>query len=341
VVVDDASGDDTAEVAAEYADTVLRLEGSARGPAYARNRGAEAARGEVLVFIDADVCVHPPALGAMAAAFLTDSGLAAVFGSYDANPTSPGLVSQFRNLLHHHVHHLGAGRAETFWAGCGAVRRAAFFDVGMMDAARYPRPQIEDIELGRRLRQAGHRIELRPDIQCTHLKRWTLRNMVVTDFRDRGLPWMRLILSEGAMRTPATMNLKFRDKVCHALVAVAALALAAALLLRSATPLLLAAAATLAIVLLNHRFYSLMVRARWPAFAIAAVPLHLVYTSRAARRGGRSHPAFPAFAGAAREAAAVRHSANGGTAHGQCSAADAVSSFHDGRRHLPSTWAGK
>ena len=39
IVVDDASGDDTPSVAAEYADTVVRLPGSLHEPAYARNRG--------------------------------------------------------------------------------------------------------------------------------------------------------------------------------------------------------------------------------------------------------------------------------------------------------------
>ncbi|MGH7448634.1 MAG: glycosyltransferase, partial [Longimicrobiales bacterium] len=110
--VDDASPDDTAAVAAEYADVVVRLRGGPRGPAYARNRGTEASRGEIIVFIDADVCVDSPTLGKFVAAFRTEPELAAVFGSYDANPSAPGIVSQFRNLLHHHVHHQNAGEAE-------------------------------------------------------------------------------------------------------------------------------------------------------------------------------------------------------------------------------------
>jgi glycosyltransferase involved in cell wall biosynthesis len=55
IVVDDASTDDTAILAARYADVVVRLPGRPHGPAYARNRGFEAARGPVAVFIDADV----------------------------------------------------------------------------------------------------------------------------------------------------------------------------------------------------------------------------------------------------------------------------------------------
>jgi GT2 family glycosyltransferase len=277
IVVDDASGDDTAVVAAAWADVVVRLRTRPRGPAYARNRGAEIARGSIVVFIDADVCVHADTLSRIAGAFRDDADLAAVFGSYDAAPDAPGLVSQFRNLLHHHVHQLNAGAAETFWAGCGAVRRDVLLGIGMMDAWHFPRPQIEDIELGRRLRRGGHRIELRPAIQCMHLKQWTLRNMVTTDFRDRGAPWMWLILSEGASGTPATLNLRRREKVCTALVAIMALALPAALALRSALPLAAAAACALLVVALNRPFYGLLLRTRGPAFAAAALPLHLLF----------------------------------------------------------------
>src|SRR5437867_660647 len=62
IVVDDSSRDRSAELAARYADRLVRLIGGSRGPAFARNRGADVARGDALVFVDADVCVHPDAL---------------------------------------------------------------------------------------------------------------------------------------------------------------------------------------------------------------------------------------------------------------------------------------
>ena len=57
---------------------------------------------------------------------LRGPALTAVMGSYDDTPSEPGLVSQYRNLLHHFVHQVGREKASTFWAGCGAVRRGAF-----------------------------------------------------------------------------------------------------------------------------------------------------------------------------------------------------------------------
>src|SRR5207244_8179187 len=100
------------------------------GPAAARNEGARRATGEVLVFVDADVVPHADAFRLIRGAFDGDPELVALFGSYDDAPPAPGAVSGFRNLLHHHVHQAGAGPAETFWAGLGAVGREAFLQAG-------------------------------------------------------------------------------------------------------------------------------------------------------------------------------------------------------------------
>ena len=75
----------------------------------------------MLLFIDADVVVHPDVVARIRQAFEEEPSLAAVFGSYDANPRAPGIVSRYRNLLHHFVHQRGHREAATFWAGLGAV----------------------------------------------------------------------------------------------------------------------------------------------------------------------------------------------------------------------------
>src|SRR6266850_5556876 len=71
IVVNDGSTDASAIIAAQFSDRVrlLNLTGEPRGPAYARNRGAELARGEILFFVDADVVLLPGALRRVAHAF--------------------------------------------------------------------------------------------------------------------------------------------------------------------------------------------------------------------------------------------------------------------------------
>lgn len=276
IVVDDGSTDDTAVVAAAWADAVIRLPGPPQGPAYARNRGAEAACGEVLVFVDSDVCVYPATLRQLAEVFRAHPDIGAAFGSYDDRPPAPGFVSQYRNLLHHYHHQQNAGDAETFWAGCGSIRRALFLKAGMYDEWHYPKPSIEDIELGHRLRAIGVRIVLRPEIQCTHLKHWTLRNMAKTDLHDRGVPWMRLLLQEERIGTMQSLNLKRQEKINTALAGLSAIAVVAAAVLDmrllTLVPLLV-----LPIFISNLPLYFFFRRVRGLGFALAVLPLHYFY----------------------------------------------------------------
>jgi len=243
------------------------------GPAAARNEGARRADGDVLVFVDADVVPHRDAFARIRAAFGADPELAALFGSYDDSPEAPGAVAGFRNLLHHHVHQQGAGPAATFWAGLGAVRRDVFGAAGGFDAARYPRPSIEDIELGSRLAASGAKIVLDPAVQGTHLKAWSLVEMVRTDFVARGVPWVELLL-DGRASTGA-LNLGWR----HRLSALASLTAAGGLVLRRPA---LAAAAAGALVALNAPFYALLARRRGALQATLGVALHAVHHVTAA-----------------------------------------------------------
>ncbi len=67
IVVDDASTDATADIAAEWGARVVRLE-SQSGPAAARNAGLRVARAPLIAFTDADCQPTPDWLGAMARA---------------------------------------------------------------------------------------------------------------------------------------------------------------------------------------------------------------------------------------------------------------------------------
>ena len=247
------------------------------GPGRARNEGAGRARGEVLVFVDADVCVARTTLRQFAELFRATPALGAAFGAYDQAPEAAGLVSQYRNLLHHYVHSASAGPATTCWAGCGAVRREAFVAVGGFDAERYRRPQIEDIELGYRLSAAGWPIVLVPEIMGKHLKRWTFLGGVVTDFRDRGVPWMQLILERREVAAAGPLNLAIREKI---FTVIAPLGIAAALLavaFRSWTLGAAAAAAFIAIIVGNATMLAWFARIRGWRFAACVVPLRLAY----------------------------------------------------------------
>ena len=237
------------------------------GPAAARNEGAARSTGDVLVFVDADVVIHGDALARARAKFEQDPGLAATFGAYDDGLTSNGTVGTFRNLLHHHVHHSSAGEARTFWSGLGAVRQDAFLECDGFDE-RFEQASVEDIELGMRLTGDGKRIVLDPKIQGTHLKNWTLWEMIRTDFHRRGVPWVGLMLR--ARRLPHSLNLGWR----HRLSAVGSVIFVGSVIARRPTTTLLA---TTGLVGLNQRLYRTMAARYGFGMGAAGVALHMLH----------------------------------------------------------------
>lgn len=277
IVVDDGSTDDSALIAARYADTVVRLPGRPRGPAYARNRGFEVARGACVAFLDADARVHQDTLRRLATVLAQETEVSAIFGSYDADPPAKGLVSQYRNLLHHYVHQQSSGDAETFWAGCGAIRSSVFAEAGMYDEWHFSRPQVEDIELGHRIRALGYRIVLRPEIQVTHLKRWTLRSVILTDLKDRGVPWMRLLLQQGIAVRTRTLNLRTIEKFNTLLVWLAVFSALIALARWDARWLILAGNFLIPPLVSSRSLYVYLTRRRGLLFGLGSIPLHLLY----------------------------------------------------------------
>ncbi len=271
IVVDDGSTDASAEIARECGARVLSS-GGRLGPGGARNIAAQSALGAILWFVDADVVVHADAARALERAFET-TGASAVFGSYDDRPAGRNFLSQYKNLVHHYYHHRGGGEADTFWAGCGAVRRDVFLASGGFDARAYPYPSIEDIELGYRLRDRGHRIVLAPEVQGTHLKVWRLINLLHTDTARRALPWSRLIQSRKELPDALNVGRGERIKAVLAAALVLGLLLSATRVAPAWVPLPLLVAVAIA----NARLFAFFRRARGTLFALAAVAFHQLY----------------------------------------------------------------
>ena len=277
IVVDDGSTDESAALAESMGAIVIRHE-SPLGPAAARNTGARIASAPIIFFVDADVAVYPDTLDRGMRRFEEDPTLDALFGSYDDKPTAPGVVSQYRNLLHHFVHQRGefddnVRQAHTFWTGCGMMRRHVFLEFGGFDPRLYPRPAIEDIELGYRLARAGRRIVLARDVLSTHMKRWSLFEVVRTDVMRRGVPWTLLIKRSGIHESD--LNIKPGQKLSVALTGLMGLFCMFAVAYPALLWLVPAAAA--GVVGLNWEFYRFLGSRRGAAFAAAAFPLHLVY----------------------------------------------------------------
>lgn len=275
IVVDDASGEpSTQEAARRLGATVLALNKNA-GPGAARNFGVRQSSGDILWFVDADVVAHPCGPDKIRAALAEDS-IGAVFGSYDNLPPEKNFASTYKNLVHRFYHQRAKANSDSFWSGCGAVRRAAFLEVGGFEEARFGRPAVEDVELGYRLRIAGWKIRLSHDLLGTHLKRWTLVDVIRTDIFHRAVPWSNLILAGRGVNDDLNVSRSERLKAAAAWLWVvsAAILLASGITMSSA---LLSSAMTLALVALNAPLIAFFFRERGAWFSFRALMFHQLY----------------------------------------------------------------
>jgi hypothetical protein len=274
IVVDDVSTDESVSVAARHADTVVRLRGRVSGPAYARNRGAELARGDVVAFVDGDVVVSPDTLPRMLAMLRERPDIDAVSASHDERPGAPNFVSQYWNLLVCFGEARHRGNCARFAAGCGAVRRSVLSSAGMYDEWRFSTGCVESLELGQRLLGAGHGVVLSSDLKVTHLRRWTLRSMCLEVWHRSMLLARSLGYQRMSSAAPSDVVFTLSRALTPALAIVATLTLTAAFLPRPHTVGKIGIAA-LALLLTNlpvHRFYT---HARGLGFALASAPLHV------------------------------------------------------------------
>src|SRR5919109_199786 len=154
------------------------------------------------------------------------------------------------------VDETGNPEASTFWAGCGAIRRSVFEGMCGFDEKRFPRPSIEDIEPGYRLRHAGHRTLLDKALQGTHLKHWTLCSAIRTDILCRAVPWSRLILE--SKKAPDDLNLKSGQRLSVALVGLGGMCLPFAMF--RIELLVLWPVTLLGVILLNRGLFAFFLR---------------------------------------------------------------------------------
>ena len=137
IVVDDGSSDDTSAAAGAAGAQVLRLENN-RGKGFALQRGIDRARGEILLFIDADGQDDPTEIPLLLAAFRP--GIDLVLGSRFMGHFRPGAITRMNYLGTRFI----TGSVNTLFgihvtdplAGFRAVRKSVF-DTVRLEAKGY------------------------------------------------------------------------------------------------------------------------------------------------------------------------------------------------------------
>jgi GT2 family glycosyltransferase len=192
IVVDDASTDHSAEIAERFHCRVIRLSEN-MGAARAKNRGARQATGDILFFTDDDVIIARDALARLAENF-ADSRVVGVVGLLDAQIPFTDFASNFKNLwMRFTYERVPRENIGLFYTSIAAMRREIFLQLGGFDENYRGASITEDTEFGQRAWAAGYSIRLDERVTAEHHKRYTLAEVLRTDFlRARALMLMRL-----------------------------------------------------------------------------------------------------------------------------------------------------
>ncbi len=184
IVADDGSTDDTVAVASGAGARVLALPPGQPGgsPGAARNRGAAAATGDPIVFLDADCAPAPGWLEALLAAH--DAGEAVVGGALDIPEGLPATARCDHYCGSYFVHpRRPAGPVPNHPPANLSVRRAAFLSTSGFAEQQPVADGHEELRWQAQLRRQGVRIWFEPAAVVLHHNRPGLGNLLRRNYR--------------------------------------------------------------------------------------------------------------------------------------------------------------
>ncbi len=186
IVVDNASGDATAAIAAEFECRVVYE--PVRQISRARNRGAEVARGAILIFVDADTLVSMDLLAQVKEEYLRGGvcGGGALIGTSDEIPLTVRLAIDFWNTL---------SRFQRWAAGSFIFCFAeAWRDTGGFSDMLFA---AEEVFFSRKLKSWGRKrnlkmeiLKLKVDTSMRKIEWYSMRQLLWMTLRIFFCPWL-------------------------------------------------------------------------------------------------------------------------------------------------------
>lgn len=299
VVVDDASTDRSAELAARFPVRLVKLDRN-RGAGFARNEGARQARGVILFITDQDCLVEAETLGRAVEA-AAGNPRRVVGGTYTTIPADRKRFASSFQSLHVHYFETKHKRPDYVAAHAMVVPRELFLHHG-----GFPEDPImgkldglaADVQLCRELRANGVEIVADASIQVRHHFGFSIWSSLV-NAASKSLTWTRYALAQRALLTDsgsASTEMKLGGIFSGLFTA----GLLPAAFIGSLPLWLLVLLPLAGAIWVNRRFYDFIRRERGMAFLVLAVCFYTVMldvilaasalaTVRHLVSGGRDH----------------------------------------------------
>lgn len=160
IVVANGCSDETASLARDQCDKLLVVR--AKGLSRARNLGAQAARGEVLLFLDADTLLERDALANVAQRFTRRHAAGTLKGKPDSRRLIYRLIYFLKNFQHRWALHPGSSGVILCW-------KDDFGAAGGFDEAL---EVMENSDLNKKLKARGEYLYIETTAATTSMRRY-------------------------------------------------------------------------------------------------------------------------------------------------------------------------
>ena len=215
IVIDDFSQDNSLEIAKKYPVEIISFDNN-HGAATARNKGAEKARGEILLFTDTDVILERTCLSQIAEGMTSfNSHFSGIVGRLADDSPQENFASSYKNLYMHYTYGLLPEEISVFYTSIAAIKKDTFHACKGFDP-NYKGASIEDMEFGERITANGYKIRINKDLKVRHLHRYSFFDLLKTAFkRAEGVTkiMMRKKFNKGEKSTYQSSPLSFRSGI--------------------------------------------------------------------------------------------------------------------------------
>lgn len=196
IVIDDCSSDNTHIIVKEFSSVQYIKLDNRSGPAFARNIGAKKAKGDILLFTDADTVFLPDTLSNTRKVISDNPEVKCFMGNYEKEPANRGFMPRYKALWEYseEVRLLQSGdlKYNSFAPRPGIIYKDVFWEIGGFNDS-YKGADIEDMEFGYRVNQKYDTL-FSPKIKIKHHYPETLLKEIIP-FARRCFLYSRLLLS--------------------------------------------------------------------------------------------------------------------------------------------------
>jgi glycosyltransferase involved in cell wall biosynthesis len=206
IVVDDGSTDNSIEIIKQFPCKLIRM-GEHSGTSKARNTGAKNSRGEILFFIDADCLLQKDTLTIVDRSFDKNTIMG---GTYTKIPYDDNFFSTFQSIFINYSE--TKNRKPDYIAAHAMVMDSNDF----IKSGGFPEkflPIIEDVEFSHRLRRAGFKLIMNPEILVQHIFNFTLVKSLRNAFRKSKYWTIYSLTNKDLLADSGTASIELKTNV--------------------------------------------------------------------------------------------------------------------------------